>query len=250
MKNIIINALKGRNLIVIIRKLMKRFEINNSIRALKWAESNSTISTDEFCKSIDENLFHSIKQDIVSIETRAQSKLKNLGVNLGGGGNYILLYFLIRKFRPCVVVETGVAAGWTSLAILEALNKNESGNLYSSDFPYFRLENPENYVGFVVEPSALKERWNLDIRGDEVALPNICSLLGDKKINLFHYDSDKSYSGRKLALKTLEKNFAADCIVIFDDIQDNLHFKDLVNEGSVNYKILEFQGKYVGIIGV
>ena len=57
-------------------------------------------------------------------------------MSLGGGGNFILLYFLTRKFNK-VVVETGVAAGWSSLAILGAFEKNGEGKLYSSDFPYF-----------------------------------------------------------------------------------------------------------------
>ena len=51
-------------------------------------------------------------------------KLSKLEVSLGGGGNYILLYFLIIKFKPQNVVETGVAAGWSSLFILRALKKN------------------------------------------------------------------------------------------------------------------------------
>ena len=34
-----------------------------------------------------------------------------LDVSLGGGGNYLLLYFLIRKIIPYNIVETGVAAG-------------------------------------------------------------------------------------------------------------------------------------------
>lgn len=250
MRNLIVNALKGRNLIVMLKKVLKRLERDNADLALQWAKRNANITTDQLCRMIDTNLFQTIKSDIIEIEAKANSKLKHIGVRLGGGGNYVLLYFLTRKFRPSVVVETGVAAGWTSLAVLEALEKNGDGNLYSSDFPYFRLENPERYVGIIVEPSALKKRWNLDLRGDEFALPNIISMLGDKKINLFHYDSDKSYQGRKFAFRTIKSNLANDCIIIFDDIQDNLHFKELVKENSFSYKVVEFQGKYVGIIGV
>ena len=182
MRNLIVNALKGRNLIVMLKKVLKRLERDNADLALQWAKRNANITTDQLCRMIDTNLFQTIKSDIIEIEAKANSKLKHIGVRLGGGGNYVLLYFLTRKFRPSVVVETGVAAGWTSLAVLEALEKNGDGNVYSSDFPYFRLENPERYVGIIVEPSALKKRWNLDLRGDEFALPNIISMLGDKKI--------------------------------------------------------------------
>jgi len=249
MRNLIVNALKGRNLIVMIKKVFKRLEHNTATSALQWAKRNADITTDQLCQMIDANLFQNIKSDIIKIEAKANSKLEQVALSLGGGGNYVLLYFLVRKFKPKVVVETGVAAGWTSLAVLEALEKNGEGNLYSSDFPYFRFENPEKYVGIAVEPSTLKMRWNLDIRGDEFALPNIISLLGDKKINLFHYDSDKSYQGHKFAFRTIKSNLANDCIIIFDDIQDNLHFKELVEDHSLGYKIVEFQGKYIGIIG-
>ena len=250
MRNLIVNALKARNLIIMIKKLLRRLERNTATSSLQWAKRNANITTEQLCLMIDANFFQNIKSDIIKIEAKANSKLEQVGLKLGGGGNYVLLYFLVTKFRPRIVVETGVAAGWTSLAVLEALEKNGDGNLYSSDFPYFRLENPEKYVGSVVESSALKMRWNLDIRGDEFALPNIISLLGDKKINLFHYDSDKSYQGRKFALRTIKSNLANDCIIIFDDIHDNLHFKELVEDNSLSYKVVEFQGKYIGIIGV
>ena len=250
MINIIFNALKGNNFRVIIRKLVKRLENSNSSAALKWAKDNVNISTDEFCRKIDEKLFQHVKQDISKIESNANQELEKIGIDLGGGGNYLLLYFLVRKFKPSNIVETGVAAGWTSLAILHALEKNGKGRLYSSDFPYFRLENPEQYIGILVKDNNLKTRWYLDTSGDEMSLPRINTLLGEQKIHLFHYDSDKSYSGRNFALKTLKDKFESSCIIIFDDIQDNLHFKELVAEGALKYTILEFQNKYIGMIGI
>ena len=36
---------------------------------------------------------------------------------------------------------------------------------------------------------------------------------------------------------------------IFDDIQNNLHFRDLVTTLNVNFEIFEFKGKFVGVIG-
>ena len=103
-------------------------------------------------------------------------------------------------------METGVAAGWTSLAILRAL-KNGEGYLYSSDFPYFRLKNPEKYVGCLARDETNKENWFLDIRGDDIALPEISRKLNNNCIDLFHYDSDKSYSEKNSAMKFLNKNF-------------------------------------------
>ena len=108
--------------------------------AKKWAKLNAKQTTEEFCKSIDLILYEEIKSDANLIEKEAKDKLSKLNISFGGRGNFILLYFLIRKFKLFNIVETGVAAGWTSLAILRALQKNGEGNLYSSDFPYFRIK--------------------------------------------------------------------------------------------------------------
>ena len=250
MYNIFLNALKPGYFKIMIKKLLKRVEKNSSIAALQWAKNNVHYTTEEFCISIDSNLFEDVKSDIKSMKSEAKEKLASLEFSLGGGGNYFLLHFLVRKYQPDCVVETGVAAGWSSLAILKALEKNNKGSLYSSDFPYFRLKNPERYVGFLIQEENLKARWNLDIRGDSVALPEIVNLLGDTKINLFHYDSDKYYSGRDFALNTLNQNFSPNCIIIFDDIQNNMHFKDFVEKNEMKYTVLEFEGKYVGVVGI
>ena len=162
----------------------------------------------------------------------------------------LLLYFLAIKLKPNVIVETGVAAGWSSLAFLRALRKNGKGKLYSSDFPYFRLDNPEQYIGYLAKNEINKINWFLDIRGDDLAIPEILKRLGENNIDLFHYDSDKSYSGRDKVLKNLNSKINSKTIVIFDDIQDNLHFKNLTEKMKKEYCIIEFNGKYLGIIGV
>ena len=250
MKNIISNILRGNYFFVIIKKILKRFEKNTSTEAKKWAELNAKFTTEEFCKSIDLQLYNEILSDIISIEKDAKHKLSKLKVTLGGGGNFILLYFLARKLKPEVVVETGVAAGWSSLAFLRALRKNGKGKLYSSDFPYFRLDNPEQYIGYLAKNEINKINWFLDIRGDDLAIPEILKRLGENNIDLFHYDSDKSYSGRDKVLKNLNSKINSKTIVIFDDIQDNLHFKNLIEKMKKEYCIIEFNGKYLGIIGV
>ena len=127
MKNIFINILKPNFFNVIIKKIVKKFEKNTSVDALKFAKLNTKFTTEEFCRSIDQLLYEEILPDISDIEKEAKEKLSKLGVSLGGGGNYILLYFLVRKLKPNIVVETGVAAGWSSLAILTAFTKNKKG---------------------------------------------------------------------------------------------------------------------------
>lgn len=249
MKNILINFFKKNYFLVIVKKIFKRFEKNTSEEAKKWAEENNKHSIDEFFCSIDTQLYEKVKMEIKVIQKFAQNKLSKLNVSLGGGGNYILLYFLIRKFKPLNIVETGVAAGWTSLAILRAIKKNGKGFLYSSDFPYFRLENPEKYIGYLAKYDSNEDNWFLNIRGDDIALPKIVKRL-DNNIDLFHYDSDKSYSGRDNALKILSSKIDSKTIIIFDDIQNNLHFKNYVQKNKKDFRVYKFEGKYIGITGL
>jgi len=249
MKNILINFFKKNYFLVIVKKIFKRFEKNTSEEAKKWAEENNKHSIDEFFCSIDTPLYEQVKIEIKGIQEFAQNKLSKLNMPLGGGGNYILLYFLIRKFKSLNIVETGVAAGWTSLAILRAIKKNGKGFLYSSDFPYFRLKNPEKYIGYLAKNDSNEDNWFLDIRGDDVALPKIVKRL-ENKIDLLHYDSDKSYSGRDNALKILSSKIDSKTIIIFDDIQNNLHFKDYVQKNKKDYRVYKFEGKYIGITGL
>ena len=247
--NILSNALKKNYFFVILRKLIKRFEKDNSVEARKWAEQNAKLSTEDFCCLIDRKLFNQIETDLLSIKKDAKKKLSKLTVALGGGGNYILLYFLICKIKPLNVVETGVAAGWSTLTILRALKKNNKGKLYSSDFPYFRLKNPEHYVGYLAKNENINNNWYLDIRGDDKALPEIKKKLRKNDIDLLHYDSDKSYSGRAKALKVLETKINSKTIIIFDDIQDNFHFRDYVEKTKNFFYVLRFGSKFIGIVG-
>jgi predicted O-methyltransferase YrrM len=78
---------------------------------------------------------------------QASKTLNSISHSLGGGGAYSLIYFHCRILKPKIAVETGVANGWSSFAILESLRKNGQGKLYLSDFPYFKLKDPEQFIG-------------------------------------------------------------------------------------------------------
>jgi hypothetical protein len=252
-KDILVNAIQKRNFLVMVKKVFKRFEIDSSIEANKWANDNS-ISLDEYCNKINPRIWKESIKACNQIELQGVKTLDGntsetmypdnaISHSLGGGGAYPLIYFHCRIIKPKIVVETGVAAGWSSFAILESLRINGQGKLYSSDFPYFRLKNPEQFIGYVV-PESIRNNWYLDIRGDGIAIPEICNKV--QNIDIFHYDSDKSYSGRLFAIKQIQKKLSLNSIVIFDDIQDNLFFKNLVKYLNCEYQVFAFEGKFVG----
>ena len=245
---IVKNSFKRKNLSVMIGKVFLRLQEANQNSTkedvLEWCKSNSE-NYETFMETINLELWEETQKSCKTLEQQAQNKLKNIDIDLGGGGNYLLLYFLTRYTSARTIVETGVAAGWSSQAILTAIQKNKNnGHLYSSDFPYFRHENPEKLVGYVVEEN-LKKDWTLFIDGDQNNLPKIHRVV--KEIDLFHYDSDKSYKGRTFAADIMKDKCHDKTVIIYDDIQDNSHFKDYVANNKVSYKVFEFGGKYVGL---
>ena len=245
--NLVQNAFSGRQLRVMAVKVMRRFESDTAAESLQWILGSQVANTEDFCKQIDEGLWKEAVTASSQIELESRRKLDLIGVNLGGGGNYILAYFMARHLLPDVIVETGVAAGWTSTALLRAIEKNAEGVLFSSDFPYFRMKNPHSFVGVLAEDND-KSSWHLDVRGDSIALPSFVARLSQNKIGLIHYDSDKSYRGRKAAIRTLLPHVSRDCVLIMDDIQDNLFFHDFVRDAMLDYTIFEFEGKYLGVV--
>lgn len=243
-------ALKPNRLLVMAKKVGLRVADEHGQLSyeenLAWIRANVT-SFSDLAVSLDEALWEEAKTTASRLEAYAGRILANIEYELGGGGVYPFLYFLVRYLRPDCIVETGVAAGFSSYAFLAGLKANDSGRLYSSDFPYFRLPHPERFIGVVVEES-LRDRWNLLIEGDEANLPEILRRVD--KVDLFHYDSDKSYKGRQFAMSLIMPRLAEGGVVLMDDIQDNSFFHDYLAEGSVpHWRVFEYQGKYVGLIG-
>lgn len=228
---------------VMLGKVLRRFEADTSHEATEWSKSQAT-RTEVICRSIDSSLWDEAERWFVGFKPGAQARLSEVGVNLGGGGNARLLYFLTRKMRPEHVVETGVAAGWSSSAILAAMDANGTGTLHSSDFPYFRLSEPERYVGVLV-PSELRDRWRLHLRGDRLNLPAIVKRAD--RIDLFHFDSDKSVAGRKLAMRIVTPHLTARAVTVMDDIHNNTYFRSLAVGSSRPWCVTD---GHVGILGL
>lgn len=174
-------------------------------------------------------------------------ELLSLGIDLGGGGSIELLYFLTRKVIPKVILETGVAAGWSSFTLLSAVDKNKNNAiLLSSDLPYFRIRKPEQYIGILVPEELRGKHWKLEIRGDDL---NLLKLISEEtKLQLVHYDRDKRKMGREKFLNTISKSLDNDSILVMDDIQNNLAFKEYVSKANLPYVVIKSEEKFVGII--
>ena len=236
---------KGRRSWVLLNKFLNKIIADKKSQIdFNWLVKNSS-SWEDYLKSIDNEIFDDTQKTIDILTKQNIEILNKIDVNLGGSANQFLLYFLIRKFKPSVIFETGVAAGHSSRAILKALKTNQKGKLYSSDFPYFRIKNPEKYIGILVEEE-LKDIWHLSIEGDSINIKEFLKI--ENSIDFFHYDSDKSYKGKQTTFNLVKQKISSGGIFIFDDIQDDNFFRDITTQNNFNFKVFSFENKYVGLI--
>jgi predicted O-methyltransferase YrrM len=163
---------------------------------------------------------------------------------MGGAGNMDLLYTLCDHLRATRVVETGVAYGWTSLAVLLSLQDRPGSLLYSVDLPYVDRRN-EAWVGVVV-PQELRPQWRLMRAADRQGLPVALREAGE--VDVAHYDSDKSYEGRLFGYPLLWDSLRPGGILVSDDVGDNSGFRDFAASIDVEPVIVADGGKFQGIL--
>jgi predicted O-methyltransferase YrrM len=252
------NAFKPGYARVMTAKLLQRGRRDERRRAdaIEWARPRA-VRIREWCSGVDAELWQEASAFGKELRARADALGAELGVHLGGGGRAEFLYFVTRLRRPKTVVETGVLHGYSSAAILGALARNgDGGRLWSSDFPYFREKDPEKLVGVLV-PDELRADWTLLLHGDRRNLPEILAAV--ESIDLFHYDSDKTYAGRHFGVELVEPKLAPGAVILMDDIQDNLFFRDWAKGReaaasargeSVDVQILGSGSAFVGAFGL
>lgn len=180
-----------------------------------------------------------------SLLSQGQTLALESPVAMGGPGDLDLLFNAVRLLKAEKVIETGVAYGWSSLAILYAMSLNDKGKLYSVDMPYVKKGN-EAYVGIAV-PNTLRDRWVLLREPDRCGVEKLIDMSGGH-LDLCHYDSDKSWWGRAYAFPLLWNALKPGGLFISDDIQDNLYFSNFVQVKKLKFAVTKSSGKFVGII--
>ena len=165
-------------------------------------------------------------------------------MRLGGGADIDLLYYLAEHFKVTNVIETGVAYGWSSLALLLSMQKRQESKLISTDMPYQKFGS-EKYIGCVV-PNHLKYLWQLILLPDRQSIPILIGKFST--IDMCHYDSDKSYTGRMWAYGRIWSLLKDGGVFVSDDISDNFAFRDFFQSKCYTLIIVRFSSKYIGIV--
>ena len=161
-----------------------------------------------------------------------------------------LFYILTRCLKPELIVETGVASGISSIAWLEAMNKNGIGKLVSFDLPpsvettdfklcrdqSWKYRPPGTTSGWAV-PDSLRDRWTLILGNSLEEMPKRLPELG--LIDIFFHDSLHTYehmAGEFTIVKSLVRQGG---IVIADDAAYTKAFRELAEKLGLRFFTME-----------
>jgi len=232
---------------LILTKIKPTKDSDSHIRiATKWCEERASSIGDCLEKigiTFDEEspLLEPFSDEYTARITKV---INDSNSDFGGPGYTNLIYTICEKLNITNAIETGVAYGWSSAAILKSLVK-KNGTLISIDMPMLK-QTDYDLIGIAVEED-LQKSWELRREPDRFGLPRAIKSIG-KKLELVHYDSDKSYYGRKWSQEKIWRNLKSGGIFISDDIEDNTAFQEFVVKHNLEYSILKFDGKFVGVL--
>ncbi len=150
------------------------------------------------------------------------------GWNDGDAGLVRAIWCLIRHLRPSNVVETGVAHGVTSRFILEALERNGLGHLWSIDHPPLEHE-WRRQIGIAVG-DRYAHRWSYIAGSSRRRLPVLLSELG--QIDLFIHDSLHSEANVRFEMDRAWNALRPGGAIVVDDIDVNRGFQSFAQTYS------------------
>ena len=132
------------------------------------------------------------------------------------------VWCLTRHLRPDKIVETGVARGLTTRFILEALERNGCGRLWSIDLPPALERQLRGEVGAAVE-DRLRHRWTYIEGSSRRRLPALLSRLGE--IGLFIHDSMHTEHNVRFEMDLAWSAMRPGGALVVDDIDLNWGFR-------------------------
>jgi hypothetical protein len=144
--------------------------------------------------------------------------------NDGDAGLVRAIWCLVRHLKPATVVETGVAHGFTSRFILEALERNGHGHLWSIDRP--PLEHMwHDQIGIAVTDRC-RHRWTYIKGSSRRKLLPLLHQLGT--IDLFIHDSLHSERNVRFEVEQAWARLRPGGAIVVDDIDANRGFRTFI----------------------
>jgi hypothetical protein len=149
------------------------------------------------------------------------------------------------ELRPRVLVETGVANGFSTAFLLQALQTNGNGHLHSIDLPrevgrayesgtFFegrgRAGIPAGSEPGWLIPEELRDRWTLILGRSQDELPPLLERLST--IDLFMHDSEHSFDCMWFEFNAAWTRLGESGVLVADDVNANDAFARFAREQS------------------
>jgi predicted O-methyltransferase YrrM len=215
------------------QRAVERRKIRHEVRRYLGGRAVLTAYAREVRKSgLMEHLFEKAREH--------HEEVGGTGHSLGaiGYAEGVYLYAVLRKLRPQVAVETGVANGFSTAFSLLALQANGGGHLYSIDLPrevgrdydsgtFYEGEGragipPGSEPGWLI-PSELRERWTLVLGKSQEELPPLLERL--KTIDSFMHDSEHSFDCMWFEYNAAWPALRPGGVLISDDVNSTEAFR-------------------------
>lgn len=129
--------------------------------------------------------------------------------------------------RPDVVVETGVARGITSRLVLEALENNGRGHLWSVDLPH-PFERGLGAQTATAVPQHCRSRWSYIEGSSRRRLPRLLRGLG--RVDVFVHDSLHTARNTRFEMDRIGRVLAPGGVMLVDDISTHQGFDGWVRK--------------------
>jgi Methyltransferase domain len=138
------------------------------------------------------------------------------------------IWCIVAHMRPVTVVETGVAHGLTSRVVLEGLQRNGNGHLWSVDLPAVDPALHQE-IGIAV-PEDLRSRWTY-VGGTSIRrLPEL--VRRHELVDLFIHDSLHTSRNTCFELDTVWPALPPGGVALVDDIDRSLGFSRFIERAA------------------
>jgi predicted O-methyltransferase YrrM len=151
---------------------------------------------------------------------------------------FTLLYAVVKAKNPKVVIETGVANGITTNAIMKALELNENnGELHSFDV---LQQTSKAYIG--------NGKWNFHLLNPKNTYKQIVNEITKlPKVDIWVHDSDHGYRWQKFEYLLALKSLNAGGLLISDDVDASSAWGELSKTHFRKSYIIFDSRKFIGI---
>lgn len=157
------------------------------------------------------------------------------------------IWCTVRHTRPEVVMETGVAHGVSSRVVLEALNLNDRGHLWSID-----VANPLNLQVHGQEGAAVTEacrpRWTYVEGESRRRMPSLVAEVG--KVELFVHDSLHTFKNTLFEMEQAASVMPPGGVMLIDDIRSHDGFATFARRHPEYKTILVSTLDGIGAVGI